>query len=317
MAPGDGGGMTQLGMAGIEVRRLSKHYGPVAAVEDLTFDVAPGSVTAFLGRNGAGKSTTLRLLLGLDRPTAGTARVSGRNYAELAAPLRGVGALLESTAAHPGRTARDHLRWLAASNRIPVRRVGEVLELVDLAGVADRRVRGFSLGMRQRLGLAAALLGDPPVLLLDEPTNGLDPDGIRWLRTLLRGLAAEGRTVLVSSHLMGEIALTADHLLVIGRGRLLADTPLRDFLAGRRERAVRVRSSQPERLRELLVSAGMAATASEDGVLRVTGAAEERVGELAAGHGVPLLELARDESSLEEAFLALTAAGDEPADVAS
>ena len=307
---GNAGRMTARDEPGIAVRRLSKHYGAVTAVDDLTFDVAPGTVTAFLGRNGAGKSTTLRLLLGLDRPSAGSARVHGREYADLPAPLRVVGALLDSTGAHPGHTARDHLRWLAASNRIPVRRIEEVLEQVGLTGAAGRRVRGFSLGMRQRLGIAVALLGDPPVLLLDEPTDGLDPDGIRWLRHLLRGLAAEGRTVLVSSHLMGEIARTADHLLVIGRGRLLADTPLREFLPGRGEEALRVRSTQPERLRELLLAAGAAATASPDGVLRVSGAGEVRVGEVAARHGVPLLELSRDEGSLEDAFLTLTAAAE-------
>ncbi|MCZ2804387.1 ATP-binding cassette domain-containing protein [Modestobacter sp. VKM Ac-2983] len=215
----------------IEVRGLTKRYGGVTAVTGLTFDVAPGVVTAFLGSNGAGKSTTLRMLLGLDRPTAGTARINGSPYAELRDPLRTVGSLLDSSAPHPGRTARAHLRWLAASNRLPGCRIDEVLHTVDLTAVADRRVRGFSLGMRQRLGLAAALLGDPAVLLLDEPVNGLDAEGIRWLRTSLRRLAAEGRTVLVSSHLMSEIEQTADHVLVIDRGRLLADTPLPDFLA--------------------------------------------------------------------------------------
>lgn len=214
----------------IEVRGLTKRYGPVAAVDDLTFDVPPGVVTALLGRNGAGKSTALRMVLGLDHPTAGTARIGGRAYAELVAPLRTVGALLDSAAAHPGRTARWHLRWLAASNGIPRTRVDEVLRLVALREAADRRVRGFSLGMRQRLGVAAALLGDPAVLLLDEPGNGLDADGIHWLRTFLRGLAAEGRTVLVSSHLMAEVERTADRLLVIGRGRLLADTTLGAFV---------------------------------------------------------------------------------------
>ena len=217
----------------IEVRGLTKRYGQVAAVEDLTFDVPPGVVTALLGRNGAGKSTTLRMVLGLDHPTAGTARIGGRAYADLETPLRTVGALLDSAAAHPGRTARGHLRWLAASNRIARSRVDEVLRVVDLQEAADRRVRGFSLGMRQRLGVATALLGDPEVLLLDEPVNGLDADGIRWLRTFLRGLAAEGRTVLVSSHLMAEVERTADRLLVIGHGRLLADTTLADFLDGR------------------------------------------------------------------------------------
>src|SRR3954470_13570622 len=223
VAPGHREGM-------IEVRGLTKRYGTVVAVDELTFDVAPGVVTAFLGRNGAGKSTTLRMLLGLDRPTRGAARIDGRAYADLPAPLRAVGALLDSSAPHPGRTGRDHLRWLAATNRIPSRRIADVLQLVDLGAHAGRRVRGYSLGMRQRLGIAAALLGDPPVLLLDEPTNGLDAEGIVWIRTLMKRLAGEGRTVLVSSHLMAETALTADHLVVLGRGRLLADTATETFV---------------------------------------------------------------------------------------
>ena len=299
----------------IEVRGLSKRYGPVVAVDDLTFDVPAGTVTALLGRNGAGKSTTLRVLVGLDRPTAGTARVAGRRHADLDRPLRTVGALLDTAAAHPGRTARDHLRWLAASNRIPAARVRDVLDLVDLGAVADRRVRGFSLGMRQRLGIAAALLGDPPVLLLDEPANGLDAEGIRWLRTTLRELASGGRTVLLSSHLMGEVTLTADHLLVVASGRLLADTSLAAFLAEHTERRVRVRTAQPERLRGLLVAAGAGVTRDDDGALRVAGLDAERVGAVAARHGVPLGELGSDGRSLEEAFLALTApsAGEEAA----
>jgi ABC-2 type transport system ATP-binding protein len=292
----------------IEVRGLSKHYGPVVAVDDLTFDAAPGLVTAFLGRNGAGKSTTLRVLLGLDRPTRGSARIDGRAYAQLPEPLRVVGALLDSSAAHPGRTGRDHLRWLAASNRIPARRVADVLELVDLAADADRRVRGYSLGMRQRLGIAAALLGDPPVLLLDEPTNGVDPEGIRWLRGFLRGLAAEGRTVVVSSHLMGEVELTADHLLVLGRGRLLADMPLAEFVTGHGEPRLRVRTLEPQRLTGLLAAAGAEVIADGD-ALSVRHVGERRVGEVAARHGIPLLELHRDDArSLEDAFLELTAA---------
>jgi ABC-2 type transport system ATP-binding protein len=266
-------------------------------------------VTAFLGRNGAGKSTTLRMLLGLDHPTRGSARIDGRAYTELRAPLRAVGALLDSSAAHPARTGRDHLRWLAASNRIPARRVADVLRLVDLAADADRRVRGYSLGMRQRLGIAAALLGDPPVLVLDEPTNGLDPEGIRWLRTFLRELAAEGRTVVVSSHLMGEVELTADHLLVLGRGKLLADLPLAEFVTGHGEPRLRVRSTEPQRLAGLLSAAGAEVTA-DGGALSVRGVGERRVGEVAARHGIPLLELRRDDArSLEDAFLALTASG--------
>ena len=294
----------------VAVRGLTKRYGPVTAVDGLTFDVAPGLVTAFLGPNGAGKSTTLRMLLGLDRPTAGTARIGGAAYPDLVMPLRTVGALLDSSAAHPGRTARAHLRWLAASNRLPERRVAEVLALVDLTAVADRRVRGFSLGMHQRLGIAAALLGDPPVLLLDEPTNGLDAEGIRWLRTTLRGLAAEGRTVVVSSHLMAEVARTADHLLVVDRGRLLADTPLTSFLTAQAGRSVRVRTPQGERLRGLLVASGATVAVEPDGTLHVSGSGADAVGAVAARHAVPLLSLAAEEPSLEDAFLALvTGAG--------
>jgi ABC-2 type transport system ATP-binding protein len=294
----------------IEVRGLTKRYGEVAAVADLGFDVVPGAVTAFVGRNGAGKSTTLRLLLGLEHPTAGTARIAGRPYAELDRPLRTVGALLDSGGAHPGRTARDHLQWLAASNRLPARRVAEVLDVVGLRDAADRRVRGFSLGMRQRLGVAAALLGDPAVLLLDEPTNGLDPEGIRWLRTTLRGLAAEGRTVLVSSHLMGEVARTADRVLVVAAGRLVADTTVADLVGAAEGGArLRVRTTQPRRLAELLAAGGVAVETGADDALLVRGAGRRRIGEVAARHGVPLLELTEDERSLEDAVLELTAPG--------
>jgi ABC-2 type transport system ATP-binding protein len=297
----------------IEVRGLTKRYGPVTAVGDLAFDVVPGAVTAFVGRNGAGKSTTLRLLLGLERPTAGTARLAGRPYAELDRPLRTVGAVLDTGAAHPGRTARDHLRWLAASNRLPVRRVADVLDAVGLGAAADRRVRGFSLGMRQRLGIAAALLGDPAVLLLDEPTNGLDPEGIRWLRTTLRGLAAEGRTVLVSSHLVGEVARTADRVLVVAAGRLVADTTVAGLVgAAGAGRWLRVRCTEPRRLAELLTAGGATVAPGPDDVLLVTGADPRRVGEVAARHGVPLLELTEDERSLEDAVLDLTAPGTAP-----
>ncbi|MCQ8768198.1 ABC transporter ATP-binding protein [Streptomyces telluris] len=219
-------------MTSIEIRELTKRYGPVCALDRLTVTVRPGRVTGFLGPNGAGKSTTMRMVLGLDRPTSGTALVGGRPYASFAEPLRHVGALLDASAAHPGRTAHDHLLTLALANRISARRVGEVLEETGLASAARRRVRTFSLGMRQRLGLAAALLGDPPVLLLDEPANGLDPEGILQLRRLTRRLAEEGRTVLISSHLMSEMAQTADHLVVLGRGRLLADSSLSDFVGG-------------------------------------------------------------------------------------
>ncbi|MFD5556250.1 ABC transporter ATP-binding protein [Streptomyces sp. NPDC127068] len=215
----------------INVRNLAKRYGPRVAVDDLTFTVRPGQVTGFVGPNGAGKSTTLRMVLGLDRPTSGTALIGDRPYRELARPLCHVGALLDAGALHGGRRARHHLLWQAHSNRIPARRVREVLDLVGLGDAGARRAKGFSLGMTQRLGIAGALLGDPPVLILDEPVNGLDPEGVRWIRKLLRGLAAEGRTVLVSSHLMAEMELTADHLLVIGRGRLLADAPLAEVVA--------------------------------------------------------------------------------------
>jgi ABC-2 type transport system ATP-binding protein len=293
----------------IEVRGLTKRYGPVTAVTDLAFDVVPGAVTAFVGRNGAGKSTTLRLLLGLERPTAGTARIAGRTYAALDRPLHTVGALLDSGGAHPGRTARDHLRWLAASNRLPARRVADVLDRVGLRDAADRRVRGFSLGMRQRLGVAAALLGDPAVLLLDEPTNGLDPEGIRWLRTTLRGLAADGRTVLVSSHLMGVVARSADRVLVVAAGRLVADTTVAELVGGGTGPRLRVRSTQPRRLAELLAAGGVTVEDGPDDALLVRGAGRQRIGEVAARHGVPLLELAEDERSLEDAVLELTAPG--------
>ncbi|GAA4739473.1 ABC transporter ATP-binding protein [Modestobacter marinus] len=295
----------------IEVRGLTKQYGPVTAVAGLTFDVPPGVVTAFLGSNGAGKSTTLRMLLGLDRPTAGTARIDGSPYAELREPLRTVGSLLDSSEPHPGRTARAHLRWLAASNRVPARRIDEVLDVVDLTAVADRRVRGFSLGMRRRLGLAAALLGDPSVLLLDEPVNGLDAEGIRWLRTSLRQLAAEGRTVVVSSHLMSEVEQTADHLLVLSRGRLLADTSLPDLLAGHSATRVLVRTPQARRLAELLTAGGATVAVQPDGALHVAGVGADVVSSVAARHAVPLLALGAGHRSLEDAFLALTTGADE------
>jgi ABC-2 type transport system ATP-binding protein len=291
----------------IELRGLSKSYGSVVAVDDLTVDVPPGRVTALLGRNGAGKSTTLRMVLGLDRPSTGTARIDGRALADIPTPLRTVGALLDSSAAHPGRTARNHLRWLAASNRLPDRRVGEVLQLVQLQDAAGRRIRGFSLGMRQRLGLAAALLGDPPVLLLDEPANGLDAEGIRWLRTFLRALAVEGRTVLVSSHLMAEVELTADHLLVIDHGRLLADTPLPRFLAQHTRPRVRVRTPQTARLCALVDAEGVTVTVGADGALNITGMTAEQISAIAARHGAPLLELSPEGPALEDAFLELTA----------
>ncbi|TGN72706.1 ATP-binding cassette domain-containing protein [Streptomyces bauhiniae] len=294
-------------MTSIELRDLTKEYGGRRAVDRLTLTVRPGQVTGFLGPNGAGKSTTMRLVLGLDRPTSGTATLDGRPYAQLRDPLRRVGALLDARAAHGSRTAHDHLLALAVSNRLPATRVGEVLERTGLASVARRRVRTFSLGMRQRLGIAAALLGDPEVILLDEPANGLDPEGIVWVRTLLRGLAAEGRTVLVSSHLMGETAAFADHLVVLGRGRLLADTPVRDFIDARVRPRVRVRSTDADTLGALLARHGYAGERTADATWTVRHARVEELGRLLAEEGLPVLELALQEASLEEAYLDLTA----------
>ncbi|MGW6912472.1 ABC transporter ATP-binding protein [Kitasatospora sp. NPDC054939] len=309
----------------IEVQGLGKEYDGTRVVDDLSFTVRPGTVTGFLGPNGAGKSTTMRMILGLDRPTTGRALVDGRPYAELTDPLRRVGALLDAQALHGGRTARGHLRWLAHSNGLGDRRVDEVLARVGLADAADRRIRGFSLGMRQRLGVAAALLGDPPVLMLDEPVNGLDPEGIRWIRTLLRGLAAEGRAVLVSSHLMTETALTADHLVVIGRGRLLADSAMPEFLDRHGRTRVRVRAVDADRLAALLrdgahghggvesvdgpggLGAGVTAEPVGGGAWEVSGATPERIAALAARHRVVLYEIAVQQDSLEEAFMRMTA----------
>ncbi|MFI9172405.1 ATP-binding cassette domain-containing protein [Streptomyces lincolnensis] len=294
-------------MTSIEVRALTKEYGPQRAVDALTFHVLPGRVTGFLGPNGAGKSTTMRLVLGLDRPTSGTATIGGSAYAALREPLCHVGALLDAQAAHGSRTARDHLRALAASNRIPVRRVDEVLEEAGLTPVAGRRVRTYSLGMRQRLGIAAALLGDPAVVLLDEPSNGLDPEGIVWIRALLRRLAGEGRTVLVSSHLMNETASFADHLVVLGRGRLLADTPLREFIHARVRPGVRIRTTDPAALHRALSGHGHEAVAHEGGHWTVPDARVEDIGRLASAAGVPILELAAEEATLEQAYFDLTA----------
>ncbi|AWE49038.1 ATP-binding cassette domain-containing protein [Streptomyces nigra] len=293
-------------MTSIEVQALTKEYGRRRAVDDLTFTVRPGRVTGFLGPNGAGKSTTLRLVLGLDRATSGTATIGGRAHATLEDPLRTVGALLDAGAAHGSRTGRDHLRVLAASNRIPASRVAEVLAQTGLTPVARHRVRTYSLGMRQRLGIAAALLGDPEVVLLDEPSNGLDPEGIIWIRELLRRLAGEGRTVLVSSHLMGETATFADHLVVLGRGRLLADTPMRDFISARVEPRVRVRTSDAEALETLLARHGLDAVRHEYGHWTVRHARVDAVGRLASQAGVPILELAAEEATLEQAYLDLT-----------
>ncbi|GGY54477.1 MULTISPECIES: ABC transporter ATP-binding protein [Streptomyces] len=294
-------------MTRIDVQDLRKEYGSTRAVDRLTFAVEPGRVTGFLGPNGAGKSTTMRILLGLDRPTSGTALIGGRRYADLVEPLREVGALLDAQAAHGSRTARAHLKALAASNRIPVRRVDEVLEEAGLTAVAGHRIKTFSLGMRQRLGIAAALLGDPSVVVLDEPSNGLDPEGIIWTRELMRSLAREGRTVLVSSHLMNETASFADHLIVLGRGRLLADTAMRDFIDSRIRPRVRLRTTEGGRLRALLLGKGFDPVPREDGLWEVEGARVEDIGPIAARDGIPILELAQEEATLEQAYLDLTA----------
>jgi ABC-2 type transport system ATP-binding protein len=290
----------------IEVEHLSKRYGRTVAVDDLSFAVKPGRVTGFLGPNGAGKSTTMRMMLGLDEPAAGRVLIDGRPYRALTEPLRQVGALLEARSVHGGRRAHHHLRWLAQTNRIPTTRVDEVLEQVGLTSVRGKRVKGFSLGMNQRLGLAAALLGDPPVLLFDEPVNGLDPEGIVWLRNLMKKLAGEGRTVFVSSHLMSEMALTAEHLVVIGRGRLLADTTVERFIAENTQSYVRIATPEPDRLRKLLAAEGIQVTDSGDGGLAAHGTDPARIGELVAAHGVVVHEIAQRSASLEEAFVRLT-----------
>jgi ABC-2 type transport system ATP-binding protein len=290
----------------IVARGLTKIYGGKPAVDGISFTVEPGRVTGFLGPNGAGKSTTMRMVLGLDRPTAGSVTVNGRRYSDYAAPLREVGALLEARALHPGRSARDHLRWLAASNGIPRPRVDELLGLVGLEAVADKRVGTFSLGMGQRLGIAVALLGDPPVVVLDEPVNGLDPEGIRWVRTLARELAAQGRTVFVSSHLMSEMALTADHLVVVGRGKILADCSMSGFIAAHAASYVRVASPQRAEVGDLLRRQGLD-VAVHDEELRVQGLDAAAVGELVGRSGLLLHELTLVRSSLEDAFMTLTA----------
>ncbi|MFI1915443.1 ABC transporter ATP-binding protein [Nocardia sp. NPDC020380] len=294
----------------IELRGLTKHYGQTVAVSDLSFTVRPGLVTGFLGPNGAGKSTTMRMILGLDDPTSGTALIDGKPYRELKRPLESVGALLDAKWVHPNRSARSHLRWMAASNDIPMSRVDEVLRLVGLTEVAGKSAGGFSLGMSQRLGLAGALLGDPQVLLFDEPVNGLDPEGILWIRRFMQRLAAEGRTVLVSSHLLSEMAQTAEHLVVIGRGRLIADLTTKDFIEKASEQSVRVRSPQLDQLRSLLTSNGM--TVREDGAdadaaaLVVAGVTSDVVGKLAGANDITLYELSPRRASLEEAFMRMT-----------
>jgi ABC-2 type transport system ATP-binding protein len=291
----------------IEARHLSKRYGTRLAVDDLSFALEPGKVTGFLGPNGAGKSTTLRLLLGLDRPDRGQALIGGRPYREFRFPLRAAGALLEAQAVHPGRSARNHLRCLAQTHGLPVRRVDEVVALTGLRDVARNRVGQFSLGMRQRLGIAAALLGDPQVLLLDEPVNGLDPEGVLWIRTLMKQLAAEGRTVFVSSHLMNEMAVTADHLIVIGRGRLLADCPAAEFTRRHAAQQVLVRTPVVDRLVEIVTREGARAERGLDGALTITAMPAERVAELAAAAGIVVTELTPERASLEQAFMELTA----------
>jgi ABC-2 type transport system ATP-binding protein len=290
----------------IEIQALSKRYGKTVAVDGLSFTVRPGHVTGFLGPNGAGKSTTMRMTVGLDHPTAGTVTVGGRSYRDYAAPLREVGALLEAKSVHKGRSARNHLLALAQTHGIPARRVDEVLAMVGLEPVGRRRAGGFSLGMAQRLGIAAALLGDPATVILDEPVNGLDPDGVLWIRTLLKTLAAEGRTVLVSSHLMSEMAVTADHLVIIGRGRLLADTGVDELIARVAVGSVLVRSPHATDLRELLVGQGATVTSAEPGVLKVGGLAAEQIADLAVDRHIALHELAPQRASLEQAYMELT-----------
>ncbi|MEV5504970.1 ABC transporter ATP-binding protein [Streptomyces orinoci] len=290
----------------IEVTELTKRFGRVTAVDGLTFTVRPGRVTGFLGPNGSGKSTTLRAILGLEAPDRGTALVGGLPYRDLRHPLHQVGALLDAGAVHPGRSARAHLMALAVAGRVGRRRVGEVLEQVGLGQVADQRAGGFSLGMRQRLGIAAALLGDPPVVMFDEPVNGLDPEGIRWVRQLMKSLAAEGRTVLVSSHLMSEMALTADHLVVIGRGRLIADTGVKAFLAEHGTGQVQVRSPARGSLAGVLREHGAGVEYQGSQELLVTGLTVDRIGDLAARNGLPVHELAARQASLEDVFMNLT-----------
>jgi ABC-2 type transport system ATP-binding protein len=290
----------------IELNDVTKRYGTTTAVDHLSFHVRPGEVTGYLGPNGSGKSTTMRMIVGLDSPTSGQVTVDGKAYRDLRFPLRHVGALLEARAVHPGRSARDHLRWLADSNGIGRRRVDEVLELVGLAEVARRRSGGFSLGMGQRLGIATALLGDPATLLLDEPVNGLDPQGIQWIRELLRSLASEGRSVLVSSHLMSEMALTADRLIVIGRGRLIAQGTVAEVVRASSIGHVRVDSAEPDRLSSVLHDRGADVSIGPDGVLVVTALTAREVGMVAGAAGITLYELSAHSASLEEAFMELT-----------
>jgi ABC-2 type transport system ATP-binding protein len=290
----------------IEARGLTKDYGEKRAVDDLTFTVQPGIVTGFLGPNGSGKSTTMRLIIGLDAATAGTVTVNGKQYREYPAPLHEVGALLEARAVHTGRSAYNHLLALGQTHGVPRRRVDDLIERVGLTEVARKRVGKFSLGMGQRLGIAAALLADPQILILDEPANGLDPEGIQWIRNLLKELAAEGRTVFLSSHLMSEMAQTAEHLIVIGRGRLIADLSVAEFLQQASKNLVRVRSPRATELRDAITGPGVTVTVTDDGALEVAGLTAEQVGDAAAAHGLALHELTPVVASLEEAFMDVT-----------
>jgi ABC-2 type transport system ATP-binding protein len=290
----------------IDALGLTKRYGDKVAVDGLTFQVRPGIVTGFLGPNGSGKSTTMRMIIGLDAPTRGSVTVNGSTYVEHRAPLHEVGALLEARAVHTGRSARNHLLALAATSGIPTRRVDDLIDLVGLTDVAGKRVGGFSLGMGQRLGIASALLGDPATLILDEPVNGLDPEGILWIRNLLKALAREGRTVFVSSHLMSEMALTADHLIVIGRGRLIADVSVGEFTQQASSDLVHVRSPHAEQLRALLVGPTVHVTAVAPGRLEVIGLTSDQIGDIAAANSIAIHELTPQQASLEEAFMELT-----------
>jgi ABC-2 type transport system ATP-binding protein len=291
----------------IEVRGLTKRYGAKTAVDNLSFGIEPGKVTGFLGPNGAGKTTTMRCILGLDYPDEGRVTVDGKAYHDLAYPMREVGALLEAKAVHGGRSAYNHLLCLAQTNNLPRRRVSEVLDLVGLADVAKKRSKGFSLGMSQRLGIAATMLGDPKMVMFDEPVNGLDPDGILWIRNLMKALAAEGRTVFVSSHLMSEMEHTADHLIVIGRGKLIADCTMRDFIARASGAAVRVRTPSADQLAQAVTVRGGTVAPDRDGNMEVRGLTSEQIGDIAFGEGIRLHELATVRASLEEAFMELTA----------
>jgi ABC-2 type transport system ATP-binding protein len=291
----------------IEARGLTKRFGDKLAVDQLSFTVEPGRITGFLGPNGAGKTSTMRLILGLDRPTGGSVTVHGKEFSQLAYPMHEVGALLDAKAIHGGRSAYHHLLCLAQTNGLPPQRVGDVLDLVGLTEVAKKRSKGFSLGMGQRLGIAAALLGDPGILMFDEPVNGLDPEGILWIRNLMKSLAAEGRTVFVSSHLMSEMENTADHLLVIGRGQLIADCSVAEFIERNSVQSVRVRTPEPDVLIQVLAAAGAVTLPGADGAIVVQGMLVNRVGDLAFEHRIRLHELAPAQASLEEAFMELTA----------